>query len=80
MEDMVGKMIRTYVSFIKEDWSLFFEFSMGEKKWTQTTKKQYLGHGSGTSHCHRPKILEMGRPEIGRCIGNKANKIHSHEK
>ena len=43
-------------------------------------KNQYLGHGSGPSHCHRPKILEIGRPEIGCYIGNKADKICSHKK
>ena len=73
-------MIRTDVNLIKEDWNLFFAFSMGHHRWTQTEKKRYLGHGSGTSHHHRPKILEIGRPKIGCYIGNKANIIHSHEK
>ena len=43
-------------------------------------KNQCLGHGSGTSHHHRPNILELGRPEIGCYIGNKTNKIPIHGK
>ena len=47
---------------------------------TKRQKNQCLGHASETSHHHRAKMLEMGRPEIGWYIGNKAKKIHSHEK
>ena len=59
------KMIRTDVNFIRDDWGLFFKFSMAAEQMDPNDKKQYLGHGNGTSHRHRPKILEMGRPEIG---------------
>ena len=55
-------------------------FQWRQHRWTPTTKKQCPGHGSGTIHRHKPKSLEMGRPEVGFHIGNKANKIHSHER
>ena len=73
-------MITTDVNFIKDDWGLFFEFSMSEAQMYPNDKKQYLGHGSGTSHRHRPKNLEMRRPEIGCYIGNKTNKISSNDR
>ena len=59
------RMIRTDVNFIKEDWGLFLEFAIAAAQIDPNNKKQYIGHGSGTSHRHRPTILEMGRPEIG---------------
>ena len=75
------KMIRTYVNFIKEDWYLFLAFSLAAAQMDPNDKKnQFLGHGSGTSNCHRPNVLEMGRPDIRCYIGNKSNKIHSHKK
>ena len=46
----------------------------------QITKKQYLGHVSVTIHRHIPKILEMGRPEIGCYIRNKTDRISSNER
>ena len=70
----------TDVDYIKEDWDLFFAFSMTAAQMDQNDKKKCPGHGSETSHRHRPKILEIGRPEIGCYIGNRAKKIHSHEK
>ena len=36
---MVGKIIRTDVNFIKEDWGLFFEFSMAAAKMDLSDKK-----------------------------------------
>ena len=36
---MVGKMIRTDVNFIKEDWGLFFEFSMAAAQMYPNDKK-----------------------------------------
>ena len=35
---MVGKVIRKDVNFIKEDWGLFFEFSMAEARMDQNYK------------------------------------------
>ena len=39
---MVGKMIRTYVNFIKEDWGLFFEFSMAAAQMDPNDKKSSI--------------------------------------
>ena len=55
-------------------------FNGGSTDVPKRHKNQCPGHGSGTSHCHRTKILKMGRPEIGCYIGNKANKINSDKK
>ena len=55
-------------------------FNGGSTNGPKRQKKQYLGHGSGTNHHHRPKILEIGRPEIGCYIVNKTDKISSHER
>ena len=72
--------MRTDVNYIKEDWDLFFAFSMAVAHMGPNEKKKCLGHGSGTSHHHIPKILEIGRPEIGYYIENKSYKIHIHNK
>ena len=55
-------------------------FQWRQHRCTNTKKKQYPVHGGVTSHLHRPKMLEMGRPEIGCYIGNKTNNIPSPEK
>ena len=39
IDDMVGKMIRTDVNFIKEYWGLFFEFSMAAAQMDPDDKK-----------------------------------------
>ena len=76
----LGKTIRSDVIFIKGDWGLFFEFSITAAQMDPNDKKTVSCHVSGTSHCHRPKILEMGRPEIGCYIRNKTDNISSHER
>ena len=39
---MVRKMIRTYVNLIKEDWGLFFEFSMAAAQMDPNDKKSSI--------------------------------------
>ena len=39
---MVGKMIRTYVNFIKDYWGLFFKFSMAAAQLYPNDKKSSI--------------------------------------
>ena len=39
---MVGKMIRTDINFINEDWGLFFEFSMATAQMDPNDKKSNI--------------------------------------
>ena len=67
------EIMRKYVNYKKEDWDLFFLFSMVAAQMGPNEKKnQCPDHGSGTSDRHRPNIWKWADQRLDATLGTRS--------